>query len=164
METLESQNPINSINRISSPNQEFVLPFLIEKKKNRYAAYLSFTSFSVLLIIFAVMTSFTPNGYRITGIIISVVGMLISLFRFFVHSLGFVQSTSRFVKTLVFIWEFFFALVCTLLFVESVMVIGLILVMSALWGIITVVQIQTKYAKYFKNIFEDDEMEEDVLV
>ena len=157
-----------------SQQQEFSIPFLNVKRTNRIAFYISLISFLSLTIIFAVLAGqYSANAYIIVGIIVSVIGMFVSMIRISISVLGFVPSTTKFLRTMIFLWECYFGITAILLFIQNISVVGIVVVLFFTMSLITVIQIQMRYGKEFsvtaKQIFgndieDDDDDEDDVIV
>jgi len=148
--------------------QDFTIPFLNVKKTNRTAFYISFLTFTCLTIAFSVLAGqYSANAYIITGIIISAIGTVVSMIRISLSALGFVPSTTKFLRVIVFLWECYFGITTFLLFVQNIIVVGMIVVMAIVMIAMTWFQIQVRYGKEFmqsaKQIFENDSDEGETL-
>jgi hypothetical protein len=149
------------------PQEEFTIDFLNNKRQNRNAFYVSLLTFLSLVIAFAVFVKYSANTYTIIGLIISVIGVFVSMIRISLSELGLAHSTTRFLRTIVFLWECYLGITAFLLFVQNIIVVGMIVVMAVTVIAITWYKVQVRYGKEVvsraKKMFENDSDEGEAL-
>jgi hypothetical protein len=120
-----------------------------------------------LVIAFAVFVKYSANTYTIIGLIISVIGVFVSMIRISLSELGLAHSTTRFLRTIVFLWECYLGITAFLLFVQNIIVVGMIVVMAVTVIAITWYKVQVRYGKEVvsraKKMFENDSDEGEAL-
>lgn len=101
-------------------DNSFNISILGDGPKNRIILLSFFAFFVGAIIIFSILINhIAPNVFLIFGLVMSVIGMIITVFRFFLNHMIMAPSTLRFTRSVVFLIEIYFAISIVLFFFQN---------------------------------------------